>query len=139
MQTKSKHERPGALPAGTVRLTRIPDGIELYFPPLRTPEVSLALGAFGLIATALPAIGTIALLPAALADTGGLMAVVLLAAFTVPFALFGVTCVVLAVYMVCNALLVRIDQQRITTWRMLFGVTVSRKRIERSAMASAAT
>lgn len=126
---------PAALSAGTVRITHKADGIELYFPPWRTPGVALALGAFGVIATALPAIAIAALLPAALADAGGLMGAVLLASFVVPFALFGVACILLAAYKVCNALLVRVDERGIATWRMLFGVTIRRGGIERNELA----
>jgi hypothetical protein len=112
------------------------DGIELYFPPMRTPGVALALGAFGVIAAALPLIAMATLVPGALADTGSLMSAVLIAAFIVPFAFFGVAFVALAAYMVSNALLVRIDAQTITTWRMLFGVTMKRSRMALSDLAA---
>lgn len=120
----------------TVRIERKAGGIDLYFPPWRTPGVALALGAFGVIATALPAIAIAALLPAALAGAGGLLGAVLLASFVVPFALFGAACVLVAAYTVCNALLVRVDEHGIATWRMLFGVTIRRGGIERNELAT---
>ena len=114
----------------------MPGGIELYFPPGRMPDVALALGIFGVIAAALPAIGIAALLPAALAGAGGLLGAVLLASFVVPFALFGVACVLVAAYTVCSALLVRVDAQGVATWRMLFGFTVRRRDVRRQELAS---
>jgi hypothetical protein len=110
-----------------MQLKRTPGEVELYFPPGRTPGVALALGTFGVIAAALPAIAIAALLPRARADAGGLMGSVLLASFVVPFALFGAACVVLAVYTVCNSLRVRVDEHGITTRRTLFGVTIRRR------------
>jgi hypothetical protein len=127
--THSAGLSPAALPANTVRLTRGSGTVELYFPPFRTPGVALALGAFGFIATAIAAIGIAALLPGAIASSSGLMAAVLVGAFIVPFAFFGLAFVVVAMYMVCNALLVRIDRHAIETWRILFGVAVSRNRM----------
>ena len=120
----------------TVQIKRTGDGIELYFPPWRMPGVALALGIFGVIATALPAIAIAALLPAALADASGFMSAVLLASFVVPFALFGLACILLAAYTVCNALLVRVDAQGIATWRMLFGVTIRRRGVDRAELAA---
>jgi hypothetical protein len=128
---------PGApLPAKTVRVSRTPDGIALYFPPLRMPEVALPLAAFGAIASALPGFTIAALLPAALADTIGLMSAVLIAAFIVPFAIFGVIFVVLALYMICNALSVRVHPSGIDTTRMICGVAVRHRHIARSELSA---
>lgn len=128
---------PGApFPAKLVRVSRTPDGIALYFPPLRMPEVALPLAAFGAIAGALPGFTIAALLPAALADTIGLMSAVLIGAFLVPFALFGVIFVVLALYMICNALSVRVQPSGIDTARMICGLTVRRRHIARSELSA---
>jgi hypothetical protein len=127
---------PAALPANTVRLTRSNGVVELYFPPLRTPGVAAALGAFGLIATALTAIAIAALLPGTIAHGSGLIDAVLVAGFIVPFAFFGVAFVVLAMYMACNALLVRIDREAIATWRILFGIAIRRSRMAWSEIAT---
>ena len=123
-------------PAGTVRVSRTPDGIALYFPPLRMPEVALPLAAFGAIASALPGFTAAALLPAAAADTIGLLSAVLIAAFIVPFALFGVVFVVLAAYMVCNALCVRVRPSGIDTTRTICGLPVRRRHIARSELSA---
>jgi hypothetical protein len=121
--------------ANTVRITSTPEGIELYFPPLRMPEVALPLALFGFIATVLPAVAIAALLPA-LAGTTGMVSAVLMAAFVVPFGIFGAAFVLTAVYMLCNALLVRVDREAINTARLLFGTVVRRYRIARSDIAS---
>src|SRR4051812_15144849 len=107
-----------------MRVTTTPDGIELYFPPLRNLAAALALGAFGAIATTLGLVGTMALLPGA-THTGGLMSAVLLAAFVVPFAAFGAAFVLLAMYMVVNGLIVHVTLDGITSIRTLFGVAFS--------------
>jgi hypothetical protein len=115
----------------TVRITRTPNGVELYFPPMRMPEVALPLATFGIIATLLPAVAIAALLPS-LADATGMVSAVLVASFVLPFAIFGAAFVVLAVYMFCNALLVRVDPHAIDTARVLFGIVVRRRKIIRN-------
>jgi hypothetical protein len=117
---------------GGVRITRTPEGVELYFPPLRMPEVALPLAAFGVIAAVIPGVAVVALAPAAAADAGSLLSAALIAGFVLPFIVFGAMFVVLALYMVANALLVRIRSEGIETARILFGVVVKRHRIARS-------
>lgn len=124
-----------APPADIVRVTRTREGTELYFPPRRMPEVALALGAFGVIGTALTGL-TVAALLSALATPATLLMAVLLATFIVPFMVFGVMCIATAIYMVSNALHVRVDAEQIDTVRLVFGVIVKRRRIERSAIAA---
>jgi len=115
-----------------VRVTRTPEGVELYFPPLRMPEVALPLAGFGVIAAAIPGVAIFALAPAAAANAGSLLSATLIAGFVVPFFVFGAVFVVLALYMVANALLVRIRSEGIDTARILFGVVIKRHRIARS-------
>ena len=124
-----------SLPAKTVRVTRTPGGIELFFPPLRMPEVALPLALFGVIATTLPAFTIAALLPS-LAGATGLVSGVLLAAFVLPIGIFGAAFVLLALYMLTNALRVRADSEVVETARFLFGIVVRRRRIARSNIAS---
>jgi hypothetical protein len=119
-----------------MQLKRTASEVELYFPPGRTPGVAFALGVFGVIAAALPAIAIARFFPAALADARGLMGAALLASFVVPFTLFGAACVVLALSAACNSLLVRVDEHGITTRRMLFGITIRRRVLERDEIAS---
>ena len=119
-----------------VQVTHCPEGVELYFPPLRTPEVALPLAVFGVIAAAIPGIAIFALLPGALSDAGSLMSATLIAGFVLPFFAFGAVFVALAFYMVANALLVRVHPEGIETARILFGVVVRRRRIARSDIAS---
>lgn len=125
-----------APPEDIVRVTRTREGTELYFPPWRMPDVALALGAFGAIGTALTGLTVAALLPSALAAPGTLVMAILLATFIVPFLAFGVMCILTAIYMVANALQVRIEADRIDTVRTVFGWVVKRRRIERSAIAA---
>jgi hypothetical protein len=119
----------------TVRITRAPDRVELYFPPLRMPEVALPLALFGAIATILPAIALGALLPSLAVPTGALSAV-LIASFVLPFGMFGAAFVLLAFYMLCNALIVHADGNAIDTARLVFGIVVRRRRIMRSDIGS---
>lgn len=124
-----------SLPAHTVRLTHTPRGIELYFPPLRMPEVALPLALFGIIAIVLPTIAIAALLPSLL-GASGMMSTILMAGFVVPFGIFGVTCVALAFYMLVNALVVRVDSDTIQTVRLVLGIVVRRHRLEREGIVS---
>jgi hypothetical protein len=122
-------------PHRTVRITHTPESVELYFPPMRMPEVALPLAIFGVIATLLPAVAIAALLPS-LAGATGMVSAVLVASFIVPFAIFGAAFVVLALYMFCNALLVRVDRHAIDTARVLFGIVIRRRKLMRGDIAA---
>ena len=117
-----------------VRVTRHDDGVELYFPPLRSIEAALPLAAFGAIAAAIPAVAIAALLPSLLANAGTLLGAVLIASFVLPFFAFGAVFVALALYMVANALHVRITASAIDTARILFGVVVRRHHVVRGEL-----
>jgi hypothetical protein len=117
-------------------VTHTPDGVELYFPPLRMPQVAIPLAAFGIVSAAIPGILVVALLPDAVAHATSLLAATLIAGFVLPFLVFGVIFVVIAAYMVSNALLVSIDAGGIETARLLFGVVVKRRRIARGEIES---
>lgn len=106
--------------------------MELYFPPLRAPMVAAPLALFGAIAAAVPGIATGALLPSLLLDTGSLLAAILVASFVLPFVVFGGALVVIAIYMVANALHVRADAAAIDTTRYLFGFAVRRRHVGRA-------
>jgi hypothetical protein len=125
---------PLAPTAATFRVIRTQEGTELYFPKLRMPEVSLALGAFGVIGTALTGLTLLALLPSALATPAGLLTSVLLASFVAPFMLLGLASIFTAIYMVSNTLHVRVTTGSIQTERIIFGAIVKRARVERSAV-----
>jgi hypothetical protein len=114
-----------------VRITRTADGVELYFPPLRAPEVALPLAAFGVIAAAMPAVAIVALLPVALASAGNILGASLLGGFVVPFVAFGSFIVAVAIYMLANALHVHVSASAIDTARTVFGVVVKRRRLDR--------
>ncbi|MGZ5232112.1 MAG: hypothetical protein ACXWC3_18995, partial [Burkholderiales bacterium] len=118
-----------------VRITRARDHVELYFPPLRMPEVALPLALFGVIATTLPALAIGGLLPS-LEVPSGVLSAILMASFVLPFGLFGAAFVLLAFYMLCNALMVRVDGDAIVTERVLFGIVARRRKILRSDIAS---
>jgi hypothetical protein len=119
---------------GAARVQQSADGLELYFPPLRSIEAPLALAAFGLIASIVPALAGAALLPHALADAAGRIAAVFLAGVIVPFMLFGMAFVGLAAYMLANSLTVTVNQRTITTARTLLGVTVRRDALPTAAI-----
>lgn len=117
-------------------ITHTTDGVELYFPPLRMPEVALPLGVFGVVAALIPGVAIVALLPHALSDAGSLLSAALIAGFVLPFLLFGIVFVALAFYMVANAFHVRSCSEGIETARILFGVVIRRQRIARNDIAS---
>ena len=120
---------------GTVRITRDPESVELYFPALRMPEVALPLALFGLIAITLPGFAVAALVPS-LAGASGLISAMLLAAFVLPFAFFGAAFVVLAIYMLANALRVRITRESIDTSRLVCGILARQQHVLRADISS---
>src|SRR5688572_29738285 len=89
---------------GGVQITRTAEGVELYFPPFRMPEVALALAAFGVIAAVIPGVAVLALAPSAAANAASLLSATLIAGFVLPFLAFGVLFVALSFYMAANAL-----------------------------------
>lgn len=116
-------------------MQRTAGGIELYFPPWRIPHVALALAAFGVIACALALVGTAVMLESALANTAGVLGALMMVGFVAPLGVFGVIFLVLAVYMLANALLVRVEPAGIATSRRLFGLVVARRHVPREALA----
>ncbi len=115
------------LPQNIVRLSQQTGGIELYFPPLRTPEVALLLGLFGMVCMALP-LFALAGVPAGGAH--GLLAITLLSAFVAPFPVFGAVFVALAAYMLANSLTVSVNASAIRTVRRVFGLAFSRRELK---------
>lgn len=115
------------LPQNIVRLSPRAGGIELYFPPLRTPEVALLLGLFGTVCMALPLLA-LAGVPAG--GTHSLLAVALLGAFVAPFPVFGAIFVALAAYMLANSLTVSVNASAIRTVRRVFGFAFSRRELK---------
>jgi hypothetical protein len=111
-----------------VRITCETQHLELYFPPLRMPEVAIPLAFFGLIAIALPGLAIAALLPSLIGATG-MISAVLLAAFVLPFGIFGAAFVLLAIYMLANALVVRFSTEGVDIARLVLGAVVRRRRV----------
>jgi hypothetical protein len=123
------------LPRRLVRLRRTSAGIELYFPPLRCPEVAIPLALFGALAFALPALGAGALLPSALASTAGAMTAVLVGVFIAPFAVFGAVLVIQALYMLAHSLRVEVGRHGITSAVFVLGVPLPARHLARADVA----
>ncbi len=113
-----------------------PGVVELYFPPLRSSAAALPLALFGAIAAGVPGAVIASLLPSLVANAGSLLATVLIASFVLPFVVFGAILVVIAIYMLANALHVRADASGIETTRLVFGAIVRRRRVARSDIQS---
>jgi hypothetical protein len=125
----------GQVRADPARLSA-PGVVELYFPPLRSAAAAIPLALFGAIAAAVPGAVLTSLLPTLVVDAGRLLAMVLIATFVLPFVVFGVVLVVIAIYMLANALHVRADTHAIETTRLVFGAIVRRRRIARADIKS---
>ncbi len=110
-------------------MTQRPDGIELYFPPLRAPEVATLLGMFGVVCMVLPLLAVSALLAAGGSAAYGLLAIALVSSFVAPFPIFGVVFVALAAYLLANSLTVTVNPSTIRSVRRVFGICVRRREI----------
>jgi hypothetical protein len=117
------------LPGDLVRLSRSLQGIELYFPPLRTPGAALALALFG-IACLIPGFfATLAVTPLAQTGPSGVLAIWLMSIFILPFLAFGVLFLALAVYQIANSLAVSVTESEIRTLRRVFGLALRERRV----------
>lgn len=125
-----------AQPVHGMRVTRTADGVELYFPPLRAPGVAAATAAFGVACLVPSLFATAALAPAHGADTPGMLSLILVGAFTVPFLVFGVVFIALAVYMLANSLTVNVTASAIRTTRSLFGMRLARRELRHAEIAA---
>jgi hypothetical protein len=134
--TSSDVHANAGLPRRLVRMRRTASGLELYYPPLRSPQVAIPLALFGALACALPALGAGALLPFALASTAGALTAVLIGVFIAPFAIFGVVLVMQALHMLAHSLRVHVSDQGIIAAPFVFGVPLRARELERSEIAS---
>lgn len=142
-ESREVREDPARLIADTasprhagVRIVRDGGAVELYFPPLRSFAVAIPLAIFGAIAAVVPGVVIVALLPMLIANAGSLLGAVLISSFVLPFVVFGAVLVVVAIYMLANALHVRVDAEGIATTRLIFGAIVRRRRIARGDVAA---
>ena len=121
----------------TARLiSREGGAVELYFPPLRSIAAAVPLALFGAIAAVVPSAGVALLLPTLVANAGNMLAAVLIASFVLPFTMLGALLVVVAIYMLANALHVRADANAVETTRLVFGAVVRRRRLPRNEIVS---
>lgn len=118
------------LPQELIRVSSRPNGIELYFPPLRTPMIAAALGLFGVVCIVLPLLAVFSLLAAGGSAAHGLLALVLTSSFVAPFPVFGAVFIALAVYLVANSLTVSISPAVIRSERRIFGISLRRREIK---------
>ena len=124
------------LPGDVVRLTRTVQGIELYFPPLRTPGATLALALFG-VACFIPGFfAAIAVTPLADSGPSGALAIWLMSIFILPFIAFGVVFLALAVYQATNSLAVRVTGAEIRSLRRVFGIPLRERCIASADIAA---
>ncbi|MBM3357665.1 MAG: hypothetical protein FJY54_08045 [Betaproteobacteria bacterium] len=119
-----------------MRVTRIPYGVELYFPPLRAPAAAASAAAFGAVCLLPSLLAAAALIPRDASDAYGLLALVLLSAFAVPLVAFGVTFLALAVYLMANSLTVQVTAAAIRSRRSVFGCALSPRELRRGEVAA---
>ena len=126
LQTSTDNQvRSAALSGNGVRIRRLPDELELYFPPLRNVGAAAGFGLFGALSVALP---VAAIAGAGLTSTPGVqswLAVILVAGFALPVMVLGFMFLALSVYLPANSLMVRAGTDRILTTRRVFGMVVS--------------
>lgn len=119
-----------------VRLTRLPDGIELYFPPLRSPGAALSLGFFG-VACLIPGLfATAVVAPLSGSGAASMLAIWLMSIFILPFVAFGVLFLVVAGYRLVNSLTVVVTGSHIRTLRRILGVPVRKEGVWQADIAA---
>ena len=112
-----------------VRLARLPDGIELYFPPLRAPGAALSLALFG-VACLIPGVfAAVAVVPLSASGAAGMLAIWLMASFIVPFIVFGVLFLAVAAYRLANSLTVVVTSTHALTVRRVLGIAVRKRHV----------
>ncbi len=124
-------ETPAAHSVGAVRIMQCPDGIALYFAPLRAAGSALMLALFG---GACSVIGLAAV--SGLVSSGETAAVSMLAlafagVFALPLLLLGQFFIVIAVWTAANSLQVEVSSAGLRTARNWFGYTLSRHEVAR--------
>jgi hypothetical protein len=121
-------------PPEIVRVARTPDGVRLYFPPLRAWRFALRLALCG-VALLVPAlIAGVAFAPAGKHDTVAILTLVLTAAFVYPVMLFGAVFVLVALFAVSTSLTVEAAAHGIRTVRRIFGIKVRDRVLPRAAI-----
>ena len=125
MTPASDPARSIALPRDVVRITRLSDALELYFPPLRNVGAAVGFGAFGALSIALPVAAVTGIGVTDAPGVNSWLALILIAGFALPILVFGFVFIGLAAYLVANSLTVRAGPECILTERRLFGLTVS--------------
>lgn len=124
------------LPGNVVRLTRSLQGMELYFPPLRDPVAAAMLALFGISCFIPGFFAAVAVAPLAESGPAGMLSIVLMSIFILPFIAFGVLFVALAVYQVANSLTVRVTEAEIRSQRRVFGMMLRDQRVASANIAA---
>ena len=124
------------LPGDVVRLTRSSQGIQLYFPPLRNRVAALMLGLFGISCLIPGLFAALALAPLAASGPAGVLSIVLMSTFILPFITFGLVFVTLAVYQVANSLTVTVTVPEIRSLRRVFGMALRERRVASADIAA---
>lgn len=115
------------LPHGIVRVTQQPQGLELYFPPMRNIGAAAGFGAFGAVSIALP---VAAVAGVHLTDAPGVhswLALILVGGFALPILVFGLVFLALCAYLPANSLTVQAGPDRVATTRRVFGWVVAQR------------
>jgi len=122
-------------PRGIVRVSDLPSGVRLYFPPLRAWRFALRLALAG-IALLVPAlIASFAFAPTGKYDAAAILTLVLTAAFVYPLLLFGAAFVLVALIAVSTTLTVDAGANGIRAMRRVCGIKVRDHALPRAAIA----
>ena len=128
------HRRtPADWPASTVTLTRLSEGVQLYFPPLRAWRLARAFALIG-AAMLLPALlAATAFAPAGRGDARALLGFVLTATFVYPLIVFGAVFALVALYTISTSLTVTASATGVRAVRRLFNMNLSDRSLSRDA------
>jgi hypothetical protein len=112
---------------GPVRITPLPSGIALYFPPLRAAASALMLAFFGVACSIIALAAMAGLVRSGDTEAASMLAFAFAGVFALPLFALGQVFIAVALWTAANSLQVEITDAGLTTVRRWFGYVVARR------------
>jgi hypothetical protein len=115
--------------AGAIRVTTLPAGVELYFPPLRAAGSALMLALFGLACSMIGLAAVAGLVRSGESASASMLALAFAGVFALPLLGLGQIFIAIAVWTAANSLRVEAGSAGLRMGRNLFGYPLVRRAI----------